>query len=288
MTNEELVEKIRSGENPAANMTTLWTQNNKLIRKIVGRYHGLAEPDDLMQEAYLGLHSAAVNYAQDRGSFISFAVPVVRGYLLRYVENSGKIRIPNHLHQRIRAYNNAWNTLAQEHGREPTDGEIRAFMGLSVKEYASLLKSLQMRNLESLDAPLLSDDDGEMTLADTVPGGPDPAVDAGDQIYNEEVRTGLWSIVDELPHEEAAAIRQRYQDGLEYGQIAENLNITYHQARDAQVSGIRNLRKPERRKRIQRLLPERIASMPYHGTGLTSFRRSWTSATERTALKLCK
>ena len=49
-SNEELVEMIRSGMDPAGHMLQLWQQNRGLIGKIAGRYQGY---EDIKREYLL-------------------------------------------------------------------------------------------------------------------------------------------------------------------------------------------------------------------------------------------
>ena len=58
MTNEELVEQIQNGVNVKENMGLLYEQNIGFITKIVHPFSAYAEEEDLMQEAYIGLHKA--------------------------------------------------------------------------------------------------------------------------------------------------------------------------------------------------------------------------------------
>ena len=47
-TNEELVKKIKAGEDVAGNMAKLWQQNKNFVYSIARKY-GESEIDDLMQ-----------------------------------------------------------------------------------------------------------------------------------------------------------------------------------------------------------------------------------------------
>lgn len=58
MNNEELIE--------------LWDEHRPFIYKIALQYSGYAEMDDLMQEGYLGLYSAAIRFDQNAGGVISY------------------------------------------------------------------------------------------------------------------------------------------------------------------------------------------------------------------------
>lgn len=60
MTNEQLVIRIRAGEETAANMLQLWQQDKAFVSKLARRYAGYAEMDDLMQEGYLALCDAVL------------------------------------------------------------------------------------------------------------------------------------------------------------------------------------------------------------------------------------
>ena len=55
MTNEQLVERIQSGDHVAENMLQLWEQNCNFIKMMASQYRGQEEPEDLQQEGYIGL-----------------------------------------------------------------------------------------------------------------------------------------------------------------------------------------------------------------------------------------
>lgn len=47
MTNEQLVARIRAGEDEAENMLKLWQQTEGFIAKLAMKYQGCTELDDL-------------------------------------------------------------------------------------------------------------------------------------------------------------------------------------------------------------------------------------------------
>ena len=55
MSNEQLVIRIRAGEDTAANMLQLWKQNQRFIGMIAVKYSGYAEMDDLKPVSYTHL-----------------------------------------------------------------------------------------------------------------------------------------------------------------------------------------------------------------------------------------
>ena len=63
---EELVEQIQAGINPTENMEQLYLQNRSFIYQQAKKYAAYADMDDLMQEAYFGLHEAVKHYKPDK------------------------------------------------------------------------------------------------------------------------------------------------------------------------------------------------------------------------------
>lgn len=58
MTNEQLVIRIRAGENVAENMEQLYLQVKAFIHTIAWKYRDSGEIEDLEQEGYLALYGS--------------------------------------------------------------------------------------------------------------------------------------------------------------------------------------------------------------------------------------
>lgn len=95
MSNEELVERIQSGEDAQNNMLKLWQQNRGMIERLANDYSKVEEREDLKQEAYFGLYRAVESYNPNKGSsFLTWAIYWIRQSMQRYCQNNGTIRIP--------------------------------------------------------------------------------------------------------------------------------------------------------------------------------------------------
>lgn len=70
MSNEQLVLRIKAGENVADNMLQLWQQNKKFISSIAKKYAAYEEIEDLIQQGYFGM-SNAVNGYDPEAAFLS-------------------------------------------------------------------------------------------------------------------------------------------------------------------------------------------------------------------------
>ena len=106
LTNEQLVLRIKAGENTAANMLQLWEQNKGFIYKIALKYQEYEEIDDLMQQGYLGLYDAIDNYDPSQGvKFITYAGYWIKQSMTRYIDNySSAVRISVPEQEHIRNY----------------------------------------------------------------------------------------------------------------------------------------------------------------------------------------
>ena len=106
MENEELVEQIQAGIKPTENMEQLYLQNRSFIYQQAKKYAAYADMDDLMQEAYFGLHEAVKHYKPDKETkFLTYLPFRLQKAFRRYIDNNGHTkRIPIHLVQRISKY----------------------------------------------------------------------------------------------------------------------------------------------------------------------------------------
>ena len=285
MTNEELVEKIQVGEDVADNMLQLWQQNRGFIHKIVNQYKAFAEVEDLEQEGYLGLNEAVRHYNPDEGvTFLHYAYYWIKQYIVRYIKGNGIVRLPEHIQERIRKYNRIVQEWQQDYHRSPSDEEICYFYGVSEKMLDKVHKARIMAQIGSLDVPV--GEETENTLYDLLPSPTDSTEQSLDKIYTEQLRAILWSMAEELPGNEPEIIRKRYREELTFKEIGQQLGISVEAVRQCEKKGLRELRKPSKARILREFLEDGwIYNSALHGNGVSSFNRTWTSSTERAALK---
>lgn len=285
MTNEHLVIRIKAREDVAENMLQLWTQCRRFIFKMANRYRGCAEEDDLIQEGYLGLCRAVDGYDPDQGvDFLPYAAHWIRQRMTRFIHNNGTVRIPVHEQSGLHQYRKLRNAFLLEEGREPTEREIGHCLGLGYKAVGRLKEAAQMASIGSLDAPL--DEEGDASLSDAIAAPCDLEADALDKVQAQQLKAVIWPLVDALPGRQPEAIRARYRDGKTLKEAAAEMGCSYRNAERLCREGLRELRKPGRAKRLKPFLEDYIDAHAYKGNGVSSFNRTWSSSTERTALGL--
>lgn len=285
MTNEQLVIRIKAGIDVAGNMLKLWQQNRGFIHKIVNQYKVFAEEEDLEQEGYLGLSEAVNHYNPDEGvTFLHYASYWIKQHIVRHIKSNGTVRLPEHIQERIRKYNRIVQKWQQDYHRSPSDEEICYFYGVSEKMLDKVHKARVMAQIGSLDVPV--GEETENTLYDLLPSPTDSTEQSIEKIQAEQLRAILWSMVEELPGNEPEIIRKRYREELTFKEIGQQLGISVEAVRQWEKKGLRELRKPSKARILREFLEDGwIYNSALHGNGISSFNRTWTSSTERAALK---
>lgn len=289
MTNEELIEQIHKGVYPSEYMGKLYEQNKGIICKIAKRYTSRADIEDLMQEAYLGLYEAVKHYENDSEvKFITYATFWIKQSMQRYVENNVyTIRISVHTQQLYNKYSKVVNSYMYNHNKKPTDREASRLLDTSVRTIQSMKKALyEVGNMDSLDQPIGGEND-DIRLSDSVIGSKGIENDIVDRIIDRDKKISLWDIVeDNTTDKENLVIVNRYKGNKTRETIGNEIGVSRERVRQMESTALRKLRTP----RVTRMLAERYELTiqgAYRGT-VGNFKNTWTSSTERTAIKLMK
>lgn len=286
MSNEEIIKDINSGGNRSELMLMLWKQNKGLIAQAVNRYRGLAEYDDMLQEAYLGLDGAVRTYDPEAGTmFSTYLGTVLRHWLYKvFVDKWQAVRLPAGIYGQINRINAFRQEILAETGNEPDISNIAAYMGLTEAQISAIVKASAAKSIASLDSPISGEDD-EISLGDAIADTRDDIADFDENLYQQQKKATVWEVVDELPKQQADVLHERYEHGLTIDETAKALGTTRNTVYLHTSKALDTLRLSKYRKR---LLPyyDGLRSQAMSGGGAAAFNHSWTSSTEREALKL--
>lgn len=282
MTNEELVSRIQRGED---RFEELWLQSEQFVKKMANRWTRSAEFDDLVQQGFLILHDAAADYAPEQGgTFIHYLGQRLSWGWSRWIEEAGSVvRLPSYMVQQIRQYNSARQTYVNTHGCEPTEADLSGILGVDLTTLGLIKEAAEKARIRSLNEPIEGMDGSVTELEDLIPDVQNLEEDALERIQNDQLATVIWPMVDSLEEQQAAVIWARYKKNQPVAAIAASMHTTEATVVGIERHGFRELRKPKNRKKLQPYLDVRNAALI--GTGLSSFRRTFTSATERTAIR---
>ena len=133
--------------------------NLRLVVSIAKKYIGQGVLFmDLVQEGSLGLIKAAEKFDYSKNfKFSTYATWWIKQTIIRAISNHSRtIRIPVHMTDKIRKYKKTYTSLTFELSREPTDEELAKQLGLSIKQLASIKKSI-IKEPISLETPVTED-----------------------------------------------------------------------------------------------------------------------------------
>lgn len=286
MSNEEILGAIQDGGDKKQLMCELWQQNRKLIYKTAERYKGYVPIEDLMQEGYIALDNAARMFDASKGcAFSTYLVNCLKRRFYRLCAEKGSvIHIPQHMYVKLMDFKRKEAELTARLKRKPLMAELMIYTGLSRKEIKGLANAAAAVTVKSLDTPIAGDDQ-DITLADVVADQRDDIEDSTEGISRQQESAAIWSIVDELPDKQGDIIKERYIRSATLEETAKAVGISKSRVFTQEMKAMQALKSPAYAKR---LLPyyDGVRSRAMHGTGAKRFNETWTSATEREALRL--
>ncbi len=285
MDNEQLVARIRAGEDVADNMLALWQNNRGIICMMARKYGPGTEREDLEQEGYIALCDAAGHYDAGEGvPFVNYAAYWIRSRMRRYVENcGGVVRIPVHAVESVRKYKRTVREFAALYGREPTDEETGALLGVSGEKLEEIKKTSQMGQIRSLEEPIQLDS-SEVSLYDVIPSDEDVEDDVIRRLDAAAMSRELWEVVERLPGEQQRVVRARYVDGETMRTIGEREGMTVSQIKDKHDRALWSLLYSRSGKTFRRYFEQYLSAAPVHHVGVERFKSTWTSEVERAVI----
>ena len=229
----ELAARIKAGEQEARE--TLIRANLRLVVKIAQDYSHLGLPLlDLISEGNLGLIKAVERFDPSKGGKLStYGAWWIKQSIKRALANQSKtIRLPVHLVDKIARLKRTANQMAEELGRDPTDEELGAELGISSSK-VSELKVLALKPT-SLDEPV--GDSQSKDLSEVI--GDDTAISPSEAYASKDLNDDLKAQLDQLDEREANIIRLRFgfngKRPMTLEEVGEHFGITRERVRQLQ------------------------------------------------------
>lgn len=180
--------------------------NLRLVVSIAKKYIGQGVLFmDLVQEGSLGLIKAAEKFDYSKNfKFSTYATWWIKQTIIRAISNHSRtIRIPVHMTDKIRKYKKTYTSLTFELGSEPTDEELAKQLGLSIKQLASIKKSI-IKEPISLETPVTEDLNIGDYIEDTSYRSPEV------QTKNNVLKGSITDLLSTLPEREKKIVCYRF------------------------------------------------------------------------------
>ena len=213
-----------------------------LVKYVAGRISINLPPhveiDDLINEGILGLIDAIGKYDDSRGvKFETYAITRINGAILDALRALDWV--PRAVRQKARELERVFVDLENRLARVPEDEEVAVALGVTLKEYHTLLLKIRGTSILSLEEFLPNEKGHDIALLDTLKdGGPD----ATHVIESSEVKSTLAAAVESLPPQERTVISLYYFEGLTLKEIKNVLEVSESRVSQIHAQAVIRLR----------------------------------------------
>lgn len=227
---KDLFKKLRSGDLEAREK--LLNHNLRLVLKLVDKYRGVYDSEDLFQIGSIGLLKAIDGFDYEKNTmFSTYAVPKILGEIKMYFRDNNPIKISRQQVSLSKQVKDLEEKLTGELGRSPRISELSNALGVSIEEVVMALEA--SKGLASLEQPISEDND--RTLKDQLTD-----VKSTEQFDNKLLLKEVLSLLEGV---ERKVIILRYFNEQSQQEIAKSLNISQVQVSRIERKVIENLKK---------------------------------------------
>lgn len=274
MNNSQIISDIQTGNNKKTALTLLYENNSGLIGYCVKPYISRPDYEDIRQEAFIALATAAQDYIPtSENTFAGYAVKRIKWHLCRYFSHQTAAHIPQHTLDYVLKYKQLKDKGVKN------DAEICNRLHISKEKLEEIRKAEQSQTSNSLYTPIGTD--GDITLADTITDDRDEITRIEEDTDRDRIRQTINAALDRISGHPAAITRLIYFRNMSINDICKRYNIPYSTATTYKAKALRELRKI---KELRDFYDSYYNSKIYHDS-LSHFKNTFTSIVEETAIK---
>ncbi|KAF0092918.1 MAG: RNA polymerase sigma factor for flagellar operon FliA [Puniceicoccaceae bacterium 5H] len=190
------------------------------------------ELDDLYSVGVIGLLKAFQRFDSTLGtSFEAYANTRIRGAMLDELRRLD--HLPRTSRSKCRELRRVTEELEQKLGREPSEEELRAKLGLDVRAFRRLKRQTREVSLLSLDCPTSNNEGDSCNLHEAIADEQQQPGFAG--IEQNEITAQVVEAMQSLPERQREVLRLSYYEDCKLSDIASRFGVS-----EARICQIRN------------------------------------------------
>ena len=234
-TTRRLLLRVRQGDKSARE--ELIAGNLRLVLSVIQRFSSRGENiDDLFQVGCIGLIKAIDNFDAEAHDvrFSTYGVPMIAGEIRRYLRDNSALRVSRSMRDTAYKILQAREKLTAETGREPTEEEIAASLGIPRQEIALALDAIS--DPISLYEPIYTDNGESICVMDQV----------GDTKNTDEQwleHLALSNAISHLNDREKKILSLRFYAGKTQMEVAGEIGISQAQVSRLEKNALGKIRK---------------------------------------------
>lgn len=221
---------------PASDRDVAIQQYAPLVKYVVGRLAiglpAILDYEDILSYGTIGLIEALDRFDGSKGvKFETYAISRIRGAIIDALRSLD--RLPRSVRQKAKRLDAVTLELTAANGREPTEPEIAAGMGMTLTQYNQALVDCSWVTV-SLDGLLDRDENHDGGGATELPADPSQE-DFTKRMEKRQMIDALTGAVKGLPEREWLIVSLYYRDEMTMKEIAQILEIS--ESRVCQLHG---------------------------------------------------
>ena len=192
----------------------------RIALHMIARLPASVQLDDLLQAGVIGLLEAAQKFDGSKGaSFETYAGIRIRGAIVDEMRRGDWV--PRSVHRNARRITEAMHQLEGRLGRDATDAEIAAQMGVELEEYHAMANDSLSGRLFSLDETLHEEEINttQIAVSEMLQG---PA----EVTQRKALQKALAEAIDELPEREKLVLSLYYEEEMNLKEIGLVLGVS--------------------------------------------------------------
>jgi RNA polymerase sigma factor FliA len=207
-----------------------------LVKYVVGRLAiglpAILDYEDILSYGTIGLIEALDRFDDSKGvKFETYAISRIRGSIIDALRSLD--RLPRSVRQKAKRLEAVTLDLTATNGREPTEPELAAGMGMTIEQYNQTLVDCSWVTV-SLDGLLDRDENNDSAAATELPADPGEE-DFTQRMEKRQMLDALTGAVKGLPEREWLIVSLYYKDEMTMREIARILDIS--ESRVCQLHG---------------------------------------------------